>query len=128
MPNRILVMPRSLLSIGWSRRTAARPADSWSPARENCLGSAENPSVFADYSLNSLMDLQFIQAKPEDAQLLASLNKKLIEDEKHRNPMTVAELTGRMKAWLEGGYQATYLRKGLVILGGAPWEEKGIRF
>ena len=36
----------------------------------------------------------------------ASLNRQLIRDEGHRNPMDVAQLTERMKGWLEGQYQA----------------------
>ena len=34
------------------------------------------------------------------------MNKRLIEDEGHHNPMTVSELEDRMRAWLETDYQA----------------------
>lgn len=41
-----------------------------------------------------------------DAGLLAKLNKQLIEDEGHRNPMSVEQLVERMANWLAGEYQA----------------------
>ena len=48
----------------------------------------------------------FRTATPTDAPLLASLNKQLIDDEGHRNPMSVEQLTERMRGWLEGDYRA----------------------
>lgn len=45
-------------------------------------------------------------ATPDDCQLLAELNAKLIQDEGHRNPMTVAQLAERMRSWLAGEYRA----------------------
>jgi ribosomal protein S18 acetylase RimI-like enzyme len=47
------------------------------------------------------MQLQHRMAGPADATALASLNKHLIEDEGHDNPMTVPELAARMRRWLE---------------------------
>ncbi len=41
-----------------------------------------------------------------DFDLLAEWNHQLIQDEGHRNPMTVKELRQRMKDWLAGEYQA----------------------
>jgi predicted acetyltransferase len=42
----------------------------------------------------------------EDAGLLGEMNKHLIEDEGHRNPMSVSELQNRLAEWLAGEYQA----------------------
>ena len=36
---------------------------------------------------------------------LAELNRQLIEDERHPNPMTRSELAERMVRWMEEGYQ-----------------------
>ena len=41
------------------------------------------------------------QATTADAPLLAGLNYQLIQDQQHRNPMTVPELAARMHGWLE---------------------------
>ena len=35
---------------------------------------------------------------------LARMNKRLIEDEKHPNPMNVRQLSQRMSDWLQGEY------------------------
>jgi len=46
-------------------------------------------------------------ASIEDCPRLAALNAQLIQDEGHRNPMTVAQLEDRMRGWLlSGEYQA----------------------
>ncbi len=51
-------------------------------------------------------------ATPSDAPLLARLNRDLIADEGHRNPMTLAELERRMAGWLDaGGYQAVLFER-----------------
>jgi len=42
-------------------------------------------------------------ARPEDVPFLVEWNKQLIQDEGHRNPMTVAELEERMRDWLVSG-------------------------
>ena len=42
---------------------------------------------------------------PAYAGQLARLNQQLIADEGHANPMSVAELTERMLAWLSADYQ-----------------------
>lgn len=49
------------------------------------------------------------EATTEDASLLAGLNKQLIEDEGHRNPMDVAALTERMRGWLVSGEYRAHL-------------------
>jgi predicted acetyltransferase len=45
-------------------------------------------------------------ATKRDCRTLAELNHQLIADEGHRNPMTVAQLEGRMKDWLDEAYEA----------------------
>jgi ribosomal protein S18 acetylase RimI-like enzyme len=45
-------------------------------------------------------------AFPIDADELAPLNYQLIRDEGHRNPMTIPQLAGRMRGWLEADYRA----------------------
>jgi GNAT superfamily N-acetyltransferase len=45
-------------------------------------------------------------ANDEDLDLLAEWNRQLIEDEGHRNSMSVPELRRRMAAWLAGEYSA----------------------
>ena len=41
-----------------------------------------------------------------DLDVLARLNNQLIEDEGHRNPMSIPELAGRMRGWLRDGWNA----------------------
>jgi GNAT superfamily N-acetyltransferase len=45
-------------------------------------------------------------AGPSDIRLLAALNRQLIDDEGHRNTMSVSELGDRMRAFLAGEYRA----------------------
>ena len=54
------------------------------------------------------MPIELIKAKPKDASVLAQMNLRLIQDEGHRNPMTLNQLTQRMRKWLHGKY-STYL-------------------
>jgi len=49
--------------------------------------------------------LRFRKAKTQDAPLLARMNYQLIQDEGHPNPMTLAELTDRMRQWLASAYK-----------------------
>jgi ribosomal protein S18 acetylase RimI-like enzyme len=50
--------------------------------------------------------LNIIPADPSHVDRLAILNKRLIEDERHPNPMDVAQLAERMSAWLQSEYTA----------------------
>ena len=54
-------------------------------------------------------------ANEHDAPLLAQLNLQLIQDEGHRNPMDVPELTDRMKKWLRSGYKAVIFEEDSVV-------------
>jgi GNAT superfamily N-acetyltransferase len=52
------------------------------------------------------MELVLRPAVTADAALLAAMNRRLIEDSGHRNPMTVDELAARMRGRLAGSYEA----------------------
>ncbi|MCP6727652.1 MAG: GNAT family N-acetyltransferase [Patescibacteria group bacterium] len=51
-----------------------------------------------------------IKAKIDDVRNLAELNKRMIEDEQHPNPMNVEKLADRMTGWLKNEY-ICYLAK-----------------
>ena len=48
--------------------------------------------------------MKFTKAGLSDVEILAEMNKRLIEDERHPNPMNVQQLTQRMSEWLQGEY------------------------
>ena len=48
--------------------------------------------------------MEVVRAVLRDADILAELNKELIEDEQHPNPMNIAQLTERMREWLATDY------------------------
>jgi len=50
-------------------------------------------------------------ASAEDIPLLAELNHQLIQDECASNPMSVAELSTRMRAWLQGDYRTVIFER-----------------
>lgn len=50
--------------------------------------------------------MEYRFATQADCTLLAEWNWQLIQDEGHRNPMTVAELRVRMENWLKSEYRA----------------------
>jgi len=52
------------------------------------------------------MNLSWHYVSDADIALLAEWNHQLIREEGHRNPMTVEQLAGRMKKWMEGEYKA----------------------
>jgi GNAT superfamily N-acetyltransferase len=60
----------------------------------------------------------------DDVSLLASLNRQLIEDEDHRNPMTLPELEDRMQRWLSGSYAATLFSENDVPVAYALWRDR----
>ncbi len=61
------------------------------------------------------MKIAWRYALDADLGLLAEWNHKLIRDEGHRNPMTVAQLAERMKEWLQGEYQAVIFSDGQPV-------------
>ena len=48
--------------------------------------------------------MEIVKAKLSDADVLAELNKHLIEDERHPNSMNIVQLTERMEEWLATDY------------------------
>ena len=48
--------------------------------------------------------MEIVRAELTDVETLAELNKHLIEDERHPNPMDIALLTQRMREWLATDY------------------------
>jgi len=50
--------------------------------------------------------MEYRTAGENDIQLLAGLNRQLIHDEGHPNPMSVSDLENRMRAWLVRAYTA----------------------
>ena len=61
--------------------------------------------------------MKYRTAIAADAPLIAPMNHRLIRDEGHRNPMTIAELEHRMQAWLKGEYQAVLFEDEHGIVG-----------
>lgn len=55
--------------------------------------------------------------RDEDLDLLAILNKQLIEDEKHDNKMNVDQLKVRMKGFIHSDYQAYLFEEGSKTIG-----------
>jgi hypothetical protein len=49
--------------------------------------------------------MKITPASLTDIDTLAVLNKRLIEDEGHSNPMNVEQLAERMSGWLQGEYR-----------------------
>ena len=48
--------------------------------------------------------MEIVKAELTDVDILAELNKHLIEDEQHPNPMNITQLNQRMKEWLATDY------------------------
>ncbi|MBM7568836.1 GNAT family N-acetyltransferase [Paenibacillus sacheonensis] len=53
-----------------------------------------------------MSDIRIHACTGEDVHVLALLNKQLIEDEKHDNPMSIEQLQDRMRQFMEIGYAA----------------------
>jgi ribosomal protein S18 acetylase RimI-like enzyme len=60
----------------------------------------------------SMIGLQYRLATAEDIVLLARMNRQLIEDEGHRNRMTLPELEERLRQWLANEYTAVIFEQG----------------
>lgn len=62
--------------------------------------------------------MEFREAKPADVPVLAAMNRQLIQDEGHRNPMNDEQLAARMRGWLVSGeYEAVIFAQGGVEVG-----------
>jgi len=59
----------------------------------------------------------------DDAKVLGELNYQLIQDEGHRNPMTIRELVNRMQRWLETDYRAYIFEDNFEIVAYALYRE-----
>jgi GNAT superfamily N-acetyltransferase len=73
-------------------------------------------------------ELRIDQAKSAEAELLATLNFQLDEDEPHPCPQPLPALTQRMTRWIESGeYHVLLFRRGERIAGYAVWrpEDRG---
>ena len=68
--------------------------------------------------------VKIVKAEPEDSTTLAEMNKHLIEDEDHRNPMTINELSRRMKSWLRSGWEAVLILDENVTVGYALYQRR----
>ena len=55
--------------------------------------------------------MELLKAGYAEVSVLAQMNKKLIEDENHPNPMDIGQLTDRMRNWISKEYTAYILRK-----------------
>lgn len=69
-------------------------------------------------------DLTHHFATFSDSAQLAEWNHQLIRDEGHRNPMTVEELDGRMRGWLDGEYRAIIFKIGEESVAYALYQER----
>lgn len=67
--------------------------------------------------LDIFMPIEILKASAKDALLLANMNHRLIRDEKHRNPMTVAQLSQRIRKWLRKDYKAFLFLKDEQVFG-----------
>jgi len=56
--------------------------------------------------------MKIVKATLSDIRILAQMNKRLIEDERHSNPMSVAQLEKRMTGWLQDAYTCYLVKKG----------------
>lgn len=55
--------------------------------------------------------MEIVKAELGDVKRLAELNRCLIEDERHPNPMNIAQLNERMKKWLATDYICYIVRE-----------------
>jgi GNAT superfamily N-acetyltransferase len=63
-------------------------------------------------------------ATSDDAFLLGELNHQLIQDEGHRNPMSVPELGERMRKWIVSDYRAILFEQDSSIAAYALYREE----
>ena len=69
------------------------------------------------------MKMEYCFANDDDLDLLAKWNHQLIQDESHRNPMTMPELRERMKEWLSGEYKAVIFHSNAEAVAYALYKE-----
>ena len=69
--------------------------------------------------------MTFEKAAASDVEELAELNRQLIEDERHPNPMGPAELAERMARWLREGYTCYLAREAGTTVGYCLYRDDG---
>jgi len=74
--------------------------------------------------LNAPAPIHWRRAGPKDVPLLAALNHQLIQDERHRNPMTVPQLEERMRNWLHENYTAMIFEDASGVVAYALYREQ----
>jgi len=70
------------------------------------------------------MPLLIRPADEADLPLLAQMNKRLIEDEGSRNPMSLDQLADRMRGWLRGGWEVRLLATDAGVAGYAVYQTR----
>ncbi len=68
--------------------------------------------------------LTYRRAASADADSIGAMNARLIQDEGHRNAMTVPELQQRMRGWLAGEYAAVIFEDESGVAGYAFYREE----
>jgi ribosomal protein S18 acetylase RimI-like enzyme len=71
-----------------------------------------------------MVTIELRRATLDDAPLLATLNRQLIEDERSRNPMSDAELEARMRGWLAADWTAVLIVREEAVVGYALYQER----
>ena len=71
-----------------------------------------------------MSDYHVRPATLDDCGLLAELNHQLIQDEGHRNPMTVPQLEQRMQGFIQGEYRAAIFEDGGEVVAYALYREE----
>ncbi len=71
------------------------------------------------------MGIDISRAQLGDHLILGAMNKQLIEDEGHANPMTIPQLQDRMRGWLEESYIAYLIRLDGKIVGYCLYRDDG---
>jgi GNAT superfamily N-acetyltransferase len=70
------------------------------------------------------MSLLIRPANEADLPLLAQMNKRLIEDEGSRNPMSIDRLADRMRGWLLGDWQVKLFATDAGVVGYAVYQPR----
>ena len=72
--------------------------------------------------------VSIVKAIAEDSAALAQMNKHLIEDEGHRNPMSINELSVRMERWLRSDWEAVFILDENATIGYALYQRRKDQF
>lgn len=100
------------------------PAALVSGAMENSKANStliQNIPMFIDLTKKQ----RIFRVMSERARELAILNKQLIEDEGHGNPMSISELSERMLSWLEAEYICYAIEEDKALISYSLWRDDG---